>query len=442
MNIENHQIHIFTPLITNRIRYIFQFIFDEVLGLQYTLTSDIESFIELTSSKIAYGVNDTWEHSAFVEAHALLHESTITEQNTEVSKYQDCKIFFKTSEKSILPFDVFAASFYLISRYEEYLPFKADQFGRFPATESLAFKEQFLEIPIVDEWCILLKNKLLSLFPELKFKPRKFSFLSTIDIDNAYAHMHKGFGRTTLSLIKLLLNQPAKFSEKIKVLRKKIPDPYDNYEYLHKLHQNNNIQTIYFILFSKYGKLDKNLPMSNNSFHKLIRHISTYSKIGIHPSYRSNKNFEILKEEKEKLEQVINQEIKLSRQHFLKLRFPQTYENLLELGITEDYSMGYSSLPGFRAGTCTPFKFFNLQKNEASTLMVVPFSIIDVCFKDYLKSSPSNTLIKIKKIISSIKKVDGLFVSLWHNETLNPSNNQLSWRHVYEGMLDATKNGS
>ncbi|NJO89826.1 MAG: hypothetical protein HC831_13425 [Chloroflexia bacterium] len=57
------------------------------------------------------------------------------------------------------------------------------------------------------------------------------------------------------------------------------------------------------------------------------------------------------------------------------------------MGITNDYSMGYSSHPGFRAGTCTPFYFFNLKTDEKTNLKITPFAVMDVGFIDYLKCS-------------------------------------------------------
>lgn len=442
MSTNNSQLLIYTPLITSRISYIFHFIFDEILGIEYTIVTNIDSFKQSNDPKIAYVVENTWPHSNFFEAHPLLHEMMIKNQEIDISEYQNYKIFFKTSEKSILPFDLFAASFYLVTRYEEYLPYHADQFNRFPASESLAFKNQFLEEPIINQWCIILKNRLITMFPTLDFKTRSFKFISTIDIDNAYAHLHKGIVRTFLSGTQLLVMQPSKLLQKINVLRRKIQDPYDNYEYLFKTHQTKNIETIYFILFSKYGKYDKNLNPKNKTLKSLVKKISSLYPVGLHPSYASNKNFEILKNEKAALESLMGKQITKSRQHFLKMKLPDTYENLAALGIEEDYSMGYPEKPGFRAGTCSPFNFFNLKTNQTGKLKIFPFAIMDVTFKDYLGESTSSALIKIKKIISSIQKVDGLFISLWHNESLNPSNDQFSWRYVYERMLDRTKNGS
>jgi len=467
----NNKILIYSNLITKRQEYIFTFIFEEILKLRFEICDDLEHFHQSKLPKFVYSQYNVEGKYLFLKAHSILFEKEIGEIQLDFFGFNTQVGFFKSSKNSFLPFDIFAASFYLISRYEEYLPYKPDEHERFPAKESISSKMGFLEEPIIDNWAISLKMRLLEYFPELEFKNRSFQFLSTIDIDNAYAHLHKGFFRTTMSIIQTAIKRNAQLSDKINVLRGKRKDPYDNYNYLDKVHQQRNMDVIYFILFSKYGKYDKNLSMSNKAFQKLIKRIANKNEIGMHPSYQSNNNFALLKNEKISLEKLIGKPINTSRQHFLKLKIPETYEQLIRLGITSDHSMGYASLAGFRAGTCSPFYFFNLKTDEKTKLKITPFAIMDVCFKDYLKCSPANTLKKIKKIITSIKKVDGLFVSLWHNESLNEAldkksskpcayktlternlnkneknkalasdNQQLTWRDVYEQMLNEAKN--
>ena len=465
----DNKILIYSDLCTARQKYIFTFIFDTILGISFEITTNLNYFNTSTQAKFQY-TKDRWYSGCHIlKPHPILFEDVIKEIPLDFFKYKNELAFFKSSSDSLFPFDIFAASFYLISRYEEYLPYLHDKHGRFPAGKSIASKKGFLEEPIIDNWALLFKEKLLELFPELKFNKRNFQFLSTIDIDNTYAHLHKGLFRTSLSVLQTAIKSRSQLKNKLQVLRGKIKDPYDNYEYLDKTHQFKNIKTLYFILFSKYGKYDKNLPISNKAFHKLIKDITKKNEIGMHPSYQSNNNFELLKNEKKALEKLIGKSIDTSRQHFLKLKIPDTYENLIKLDIISDHSMGYASQPGFRAGTCTPFCFFNLKNNEETNLKITPFAIMDVCFKDYLKCSPTNTLKKIKKIITSVKKVDGLFVSLWHNESLNeeieqkehkhhlnknvainnlkdsenlaltPGDEQLKWRDVYEGMLNEAR---
>jgi len=439
----NRTLLVYTPLITNRLKYIFDFILNQELGLEYELCSDNEIFIKSTKNKFSYAKDNLFPQFPSIQAHGLLQNEEIHKINIDIFIFDDQKAFFKLDAYSFFPFDIFAASFYLISRYEEYLPFTADKHGRFPANQSLAYNKGFLEEPLVNIWIKAFGISLLKIFPELIFKTKKFEFLSTIDIDNAYADLHKGLVRTSLSLAKLFFSFKIKsLFEKIKILKHANTDPYDNYDYLEKIHEKFQLKPFYFILFSKYGKFDKNLSQNNTAFKRLIIKIAENNKIGLHPSYQSNKSINILKDEKNKLEKILNKQIKNSRQHFLKLQFPGTYQNLLEININQDFTMGYASMPGFRASVCSPFKFFNLIKNYETELKVVPFAVMDACYIHYLEIKPEIALKNIKKIITSVKKVNGLFVSLWHNETLGSKKSEMSWRQVFEEMLEEIKNGN
>ncbi|OQY03281.1 MAG: hypothetical protein B6I20_05380, partial [Bacteroidetes bacterium 4572_117] len=288
-----------------------------------------------------------------------------------------------------------------------------------------------------------LKKELQNHFPELEFKDREFNFISTIDIDNAYAYLHKGILRALSSSVKLLFSlKLIEFAEKIRVHLGKTKDPYDSYTFLQKIHDKYNVQAIYFFLTAKYSKYDKNISPDNKQFQYLVQLISQGSEIGIHPSYASNGAASYVKLEKKKLEKLSGEIITKSRQHFLILKFPETYRNLVKIGIKEDYSMGYASVTGFRAGTCTPFYFFDLVANKPEKLKIIPFALMDVGLRDYNKLEIENASKEIEKIIRNVKKINGLFVSLWHNESLGNKKRWKNWKIVYEKMIkECSKQG-
>ncbi len=433
---------IYCPELSSRLSYIFHFIMQELLGLNYVLTDNLKIFKRADSPKFFYGFDNPFEKEMlFLKASPLLFEQDIKNIDIQVFPFKNTKAFFKTNEFSFFPFDIFAASFYLLSRYEEYLDYVPDKFGRFPAKKSLALKHDFIEQPVINIWAEHLKTTLLKHYPNLKFKQNKFRYLSTIDIDNAYAYRYKGFIRSSLAYAKLILNLDfTGVFEKTLVHFNLKNDPYNSYDYLIKVHQKHQLKAIFFFLTGAYAKYDKNISPKGKAFKKLVQKIATYYKIGIHPSFASNTNLEILKNEKKVLEKVAEQSIFVSRQHFLILKIPETYQNLLKIGIKEDYSMGFAETPGFRAGTCTPFYFFDLLKNKEEKLKIIPFSVMDVGLKDYNAYNTLQAEQKIKKIIKNVKKVNGLFVSLWHNESLGTKKQWKNWQNVYEKMIEFALN--
>ncbi len=188
-------------------------------------------------------------------------------------------------------------------------------------------------------------------------------------------------------------------------------------------------------MFGHYGHFDKNINTRNRIFRFLIKKISDYAQIGIHPSYYTNENPEMLKREIKNLEMVVNKDITQSRQHFLRLNLPITYRNLIEEDITDDYSMGYAALPGFRAGICNSYNFYDLDIEIETKLRIHPFMVMDGTLKDYMNLTPTDAIEQVKHLISEVRKVNGTFTSLWHNESLSDEKRWKGWRKVYEELL-------
>ena len=385
--------------------------------------------------KINYS-NENIENSLQIIPTDLLFEKTILQKKITVGNWEGQKIFFETSGIDI-PFDLFAASFYLISRYEEYLPFSADLHGRFEANQSLAGQNGFLYDPIVDQWvCKLSKILKKQGFIGFETCAREFKYIPTIDVDNAYAYLYKGtvrtIGATMRDLFKLDIDENVKRFQTLKGEK----DPYDTYGYLNTLHKKYGVDPIWFFLVGNYSTYDKNLPTDSEAFQELIKEISEKAEVGIHPSYESNTDFDQLKKEFDYLSGISKKSVTKSRQHYLKLLFTDTYQNLIKLGIKEDYTLGYGSDIGFRAGTCTPFNFYDLLNEKETGLKIYPFQIMDVTLHEYLKLSVDEAVEKIRDIITKVKEVKGTFISLWHNESLSDHGHWKGWEPVYKKMLE------
>ena len=158
---------IYTPKITSRIQYSFELIFDSILNIDYDLSEDIVFFQNFSGPKLNYSKKQL-ENEFFIKAYGLLSERGISDQEIIFDKWNELPIFFKIKD-SVLPFDIFSASFYLVSRYEEYLPHIKDKYERFDAKESLAFKNNFLHRPLINLWVAELKNIFKMKLPSLKF---------------------------------------------------------------------------------------------------------------------------------------------------------------------------------------------------------------------------------------------------------------------------------
>lgn len=418
-----------------RLEYVMRLFFGELIQTDFRITTDQQEFQSYDGSKLNYS-RKRFGSECFIYAADLLFEKGIREQKVVVGEWKSIKTLFVHNALSDLPFDPFAAAFYLVSRYEEYLPFIADDKGRFPEKSGIGFREGFYEIPVVNHYAIFLKELLERQRPHLFFKTSSYQFQLTYDIDFAFDYRGKGILRNTGGYIKSLMRFDWKeMKSRTKVLLGNDPDPYDTYDYQFSLHERFNLKPIYFFLLGDYSKLDKNISWRNTDLNSLLRKIAEKYEVGIHASFASNDHHEVLKREMERLSKITGKKIIRNRQHFLKLSFPATYQNLLGNGITEDYTMGFASLAGFRAGIASSFYWYDLSKEVITSLRLFPFAVMDASLYYYLKLPAGEALQKSKDIIDQTKKVNGTFQFLAHNDLIAERGAWKNWREKFEALI-------
>lgn len=426
---------IYTHKITPRVRFICKHIFTRILQLDINFTKKVEEFVSYNGAKISY-TKTALANEFFIKSHELLFEQGINELDIQLSNWDDVPCFFYSGSKSSIPFDVFAASFYLVSRYEEYLPQIKDKHQRFKATESLAFKNNFLEKPLVDIWAFKLLSILKKTFPDLEIKPKSYRVISTINVDKPYLYKNKSLFRTVGGVLNHIYH--LSFRELVNrflVLFNVKRDPYDTFTYIVKLKKEFHVKTILFFLIGDQTIMDATVSVQNKAFRLLIKEMVDYARVGLLSSYQTMQNADLIKSEKEKLESVTNLPIIRTRQHFFRLSLPDTYHNLIDLEVQEDYTMCYEDFVGFRASTCTPFYFYDLDFEVQTPLKVFPVAFIDTTLKTYLKLTPKQSLGKIRELKNQIKQVNGTFVVVFHNSSLSGYKQWRGWSKVYKSML-------
>jgi len=427
---------IFVSEITPRVEYTFGFIFQTILGVDLVFSSNPEEFQQSALPKINYSPTNI-SSGLFLKSHSLLFHKNITDQELEVVEYQEMQLFFPTSEDSFLPFDPFAVAFYLVTRYEEYLSECTDEHERFSDSENILVRFGLHKKPIVDQIAYWVAEKIAAEFPEFKIRKRAFQFITTIDIDNAWAFKNKSMVVSCGAILKAIFHgRGEELKQRVAVFLGLRNDPYDTYKYILETYKGFLNHILFFFLIGNRNRFDKNISHKNKSFRQLIAKMASVCEVGIHPSYSSNEKLWLFQAEKERLEKIIQGPITKSRQHYLKLKFPQTYQNALKSGITDDYTMGFPSLAGFRAGTCTSFHFFDLTHDRQTKLIVHPFQVMDVTLKNYLHLDSEKAWELIEELMLEVKKMDGTFICLWHNESLKDSDQWLGWLKVFEQILE------
>ena len=414
---------------TARSEYVFEFIFKEQFGMVYKVTDEVQEFANYTGAKINYSTRRL-ESGFYVHNTGLLQDDSLKRVEVIIEERENIKVLFP-SDDCDLGFDLFAGTFYMLSRYEEYLPFTEDEFGRFKAEDSLAFKNGFLEIPIIDAGIKLLAERM-----ELGRSLAKFKAVMTYDIDVAYKFKGRNFERNLGSTVKDILKLDLRnLLQRVKTFLKLAKDPWDVYDALVKFLSSHQLDSVFFFLVGNNSEYDRNLDYNTPAMKTLIRKINESTEIGIHPSFSSNKSLKKMLSEKERLEFIIGKKIQKSRQHYLKIRFPNTYLNLVKAGITEDYSMGFPEKTGFRAGTCKPFYFYDLKNEVITNLKIYPVTCMEATFLYYEKISPENAMKKILDLMKTVHTYSGTFVPIWHNENLTSIGKNKFWKKVHDQML-------
>jgi len=424
---------VYTHKITPRLKYVFKQVCTRILDIPVSFTTTIEEFIAHKSLKMSY-TTQALGKEFFVKSNIILFEQGLSDIKLNIQDWGDTKCFFYNGEKSTLPFDVFAASFYLLSRYEEYLPHVKDEYGRFIAKDSIAYKYDFLHQPVVDIWAYKFREALRLRFPEYKFISRSYNVNPIIDVPMAYYFKQKGVMRTLGGVLGDVIRfKPKQLYQRILVLLNLKKDPYNTFDWLIKKQKEIKQKVSVFFLIGDYSTYDKNISTNKKKFVSLIKSVGDYCRVGLKASYFALENFDVLKKEKYQMEAIINTNLEASRNSFSKLNLPETYRNLIDLEIKEDYTMGYVSEIGFRAGTCTPFLFYDIDYEIQTPLLVNSYHLMDYSLlKNASLLDKKETL---NKVIDEIKKVNGTFTFVFHNYTFSDQGRWKDFKELFAEIL-------
>ncbi len=426
---------IYSHHMTHRVAYMAGFFGRSMTGEPFAVTDHIIQYLEYQGHKINYSDERIAQHEFWIKPAGLLHETGIRAQPVVCFGSNGYKAFFKT--EGDLSFDIFAAVFFLLSRYEEYLPHTKDRYHRYAHENSLAYREGFLHQPLVNIWVNEWAKHLQAMFPFFRFRPPSFSFIPTYDIDEAYSFRHKEWWRSAGAAVKdILKGRLKRFKQRRRVLDGKEPDPFDSFSWIQDLHRPHKLQPRYFFLVARrISKYDRNILPQKIALQALIRQHTEKYKTGVHPSWRSSDAPELILQEKETIEKITGVKVIASRQHFIRFTLPQTYRHLLAAGIREDYSMGYGSINGFRASVAMPFYWYDLEQEQTTALQIFPFCYMEANSFFEQRNTAAQALDEMLQYYTEVKKVNGTLISIWHNTFLGTDPMFRGWRESYATFL-------
>ena len=415
---------IFVEQLTQRLKYTFDFVFNG-RGLSYELTSDLTYFSASNLQKFNYSAHSIPEVPTLVPC-SLLFEEEIHPISLDKVTMDDIE-FMSFNESP----DLVASIFFVLSRYEEYWKVERDEHNRFPALCSMQSVFGWLDEPICDRWAL----SLLQFIGINSVTASEFKIQPTFDIDSTFAYKGKGAFRTTAGILKdLSKGRINRVKDRIQVLIQKRKDPFDTFDQITQIAEQYP-KTRCFWLLADFGTYNKNLSYTNPQQGEIISKLSSACEIGIHPGYETYMNATNLALEIHRLTSLTKKEIRISRQHFLRLSIPETYNNLTKHNIQIDYSMGYAETTGYRMGTARQTPWFNLKTNEITSLQLQPFCYMDGTLNEYMKLSPNQAIEEVKRLKALVKEYGGTFSFIWHNETLGFKHHWKTWEPVFEESI-------
>jgi hypothetical protein len=428
-------------LCLTEIQYTFDCLLTEFLGLEYTLkvNSDQKDFYIKFKDKQLIIRNHffTTNHASELYKPSQIPKKVDRKELKFGDSSFDLTAIYGTVDLTqeqngiLLDLDLVSSTFFMLSRWEENINPNRDSHQRFLSKDSVAWKNDFLNVPIVNIYVELIWKILLNFGYNKPRKPREFHIVPTHDVDIPY------LWRSKLGILRDLAGKVyhRKFSEGFKYLKfaLKGKDPYDTFDHFMTLSERAKVKSNFFFMTGGDSIYDNRYQIDDNRIIKLINKIKDRNhNIGLHPSYNSYKSVSFIENEKLRLEEVAQISVKTGRQHYLRFEIPYTWRAWNELGMKWDTTLTYADYSGFRCGVCYPFPVFDFLARKPLKLYEKPLIVMEASIIFYEKNTPQEGLKRINFLKNQVKKYNGSFVFLWHNSSFNTKNYK-----DYEVLLDA-----
>lgn len=457
----------------NERTYICEVVFTRFLGVEYSidyLTTD-EKYITITADNKKIVLPDTLFQ---VDEKAWLTTTSLPVQPLASWDSSELELSFNLVEKTVpiiygekkkatqkedeiyIPIDVLGSAFFMLSRYEEVVKKERDSRDRFPASVSLAYQENFLERPIVNEYVEILWSAMHFLWPELQRKKREFQLKLSHDVDYPFRFLFMSLPQVVKRVAGDLLKRGDFRLASDNLLgwlsvhlTKKSRDPYNTFELIMDISEKNGLKsTFYFITDHSAGRIDGDYSITHPSVKDIIRKIGERGhKIGLHGSYNTYQSKKQTKKEFERLRKVCKEEgVQQSewsaRQHYLRFDTLQTFQNLKSAGLDADSTLGFADRVGFRAGCCYQYPIYDFNTRKILDLIESPLLVMECTIIDERYMNFGNGLKAEEKILALkeiVRQFSGDFTLLWHNSRLVQESDIKLYKAIVESENRGTK---
>lgn len=331
-------------------------------------------------------------------------------------------------------YDILGLTYWMLSRQEEVGRTDLDVHGRFPATSSHAYKNGYLERPVVDEWLHILGQVIQRTWPEIKLKQHFFITKISHDVDEPSQYAFKSWTQIARSMGMYMLKHRnvhsfimAPYIKLASANKLHQRDPFNTFEWIMDQSDRHGLLSAFYFICGHSDDHDADYLLEDPRIRYLMRRIHERGhEIGLHPSYSSYKELKMIKFEADRLRRIcahegIDQKEWGGRMHYLRWEHPMTLQALCEAGMNYDSTLGYADHPGFRCGTSFEYPAFNPVTKKILSLRMRPLVVMECTLFDhtYLGLGVSQAALeRALKLKAICKKMNGIFSLLWHNSNL------------------------
>ncbi len=357
-------------------------------------------------------------------------------------------VFFKTGEpvfeieNNKINFDILSCAFYFLSSWDERVKNKKDEIGRFPDDENLLVKLGVSNFPIVNFYFHVLKffiEKSGFNVDNRKWNGKTFSVCLTHDVD--VLRKWSAFGVYNEVMNKFIMGR-----EDIQARRERFAkfiyffakgeDPYRvGMKKLIEFEKSQGVKSTFFLKSGRTSKYDARYKW-DKFFLDFVDDLKRSGfEIALHPSFETFNSFELMKEEKLKLENFINLKVNGVRQHYLRYDFKITPSIHDGLNFKYDSTLGFNLRQGFRCGYAFPYKIYDVEKNVELEVYEIPLVFMDAVYQ-YGRSSKGieEILVEVVNLAKVVKSFGGVFTVLFHNFVYDEFDFK-GWDFIYEEFL-------
>jgi len=431
--------------------YIFHVIFNEFLGLKYHVEYHEQNnyTIQLENGNLLI-FSDSF-FSKHIESQAYLFENNLPEkpdfeQNT-FTKERDIPILFGSESFEIVGEknkilscgnDIFAAAFFMLTRWEECVSPCKDEHLRFPDKQAYVIKHNLQHRPIVNEYVEMLWNMLDFLGIKQKRKELKYKLIPTHDIDffRRFVNVKQLIRSLAADVLKRksIAQAASTFSNYFKTITNKKKDDFDTFDFLMQISEKQGLKSHFYFIAGLKTELDVHYNYNTKQLFECIQNIENKGHIvGIHGSYNSFNDNRTFNSELSRL-QTISKSVKIGRQHYLRFENPQTWQIWEANKMQYDSSLAFSSEIGFRCGVCLPFSVFDVLQRKHLRLKELPLIMMDSALRRKT-DSPEEFYTYNKSLSDVVRKYNGNFCILWHNSNLF-THQWLDFIDVYKMIIE------